>query len=199
MPKTGTTSLNQALNALGIRTLHWLSEKRTLDQLEKGDLRLDALRNHDGVTDIIGMLWYKELDRIFPGSKFILTVRQKEDWLESASHFWPKNEAKKKERALYYYRTSVFGCLDFRRDHFWDVYEDHRHNVRRYFVDRPQDLLEIDICSGQGWEKLCPFLNIETPDIPFPHLNHYRKKSEPGDQQDANSLNHFIQIDSTQI
>ena len=32
--------------------------------------------------------------------------------------------------------------------------------------------LKINICDdGDGWEKICPFLNVPIPDIPFPHLN----------------------------
>lgn len=43
--------------------------------------------------------------------------------------------------------------------------------MRDYFAGRPEDLLIMDICAGDGWEKLCPFLGFEIPETPFPHLN----------------------------
>jgi hypothetical protein len=32
-------------------------------------------------------------------------------------------------------------------------------------------LLVMDICGGEGWEKLCPFLNQPTPEVAFPRRN----------------------------
>ena len=32
-----------------------------------------------------------------------------------------------------------------------------------------EDLLIIDITKGEGWEKLCLFLNKEIPNTEFPH------------------------------
>jgi hypothetical protein len=43
-------------------------------------------------------------------------------------------------------------------------------DVQEYFKDRPADLLVMNICAGEGWEKLCPFLNrdaIPSRDFPF--------------------------------
>lgn len=37
----------------------------------------------------------------------------------------------------------------------------------------PGDLLVIDICAGERWEKLCPYLGCEAPDISFPHANEW--------------------------
>jgi hypothetical protein len=35
-------------------------------------------------------------------------------------------------------------------------------------VDRPRDLLVLDTLAGEGWEALCPFLDVPVPDKPFP-------------------------------
>jgi hypothetical protein len=29
----------------------------------------------------------------------------------------------------------------------------------------------MNICDGEGWEKLCSFLNKPIPDVPFPKEN----------------------------
>jgi Sulfotransferase domain len=49
-----------------------------------------------------------------------------------------------------------------------------RHNdeVRAYFRDRPDDLLEIDISADPRWEPVCAFLGLPVPPVSFPHSNH---------------------------
>ena len=37
--------------------------------------------------------------------------------------------------------------------------------------DVVQLLLEMDIIAGDGWEVLCPFLEVSIPAEPFPYLN----------------------------
>jgi len=48
--------------------------------------------------------------------------------------------------------------------------------VMDYFKDRPDDLLIIDICSGEGFEKLAPFLGRPLPAQPFPHKGNILSK-----------------------
>ena len=33
------------------------------------------------------------------------------------------------------------------------------------------NILVIDIIAGDGWEKLCKFLNCDIPDVAFPNTN----------------------------
>ena len=50
------------------------------------------------------------------------------------------------------------------------TYLDHLEDVKKYFKDRPEDLLIINIISDEGWEKLCPFLNKKIPKKLFPNV-----------------------------
>ena len=52
-----------------------------------------------------------------------------------------------------------------------EVYRKHIADVKEYFKNRPDDLLVIDVTSGDGWEKLCNFLEKEIPRKAFPHVN----------------------------
>jgi hypothetical protein len=45
---------------------------------------------------------------------------------------------------------------------------EHEREVEAFFADAPQRLLVLDICAGEGWEKLCPFLGRPVPRQPFP-------------------------------
>ena len=42
-------------------------------------------------------------------------------------------------------------------DLYMDRYLRHYNEVRAYFKDRPNDLLEVSWTDGDGWEKICPF------------------------------------------
>jgi hypothetical protein len=44
--------------------------------------------------------------------------------------------------------------------------------VREYFGERlGKDLLVLDICEGDAWERLASFLGHKPPAAPFPHYN----------------------------
>ncbi len=79
---TGTRSLNQALIMLGIPAKHWPHDRETYHELANGVYRLSILEKYDAVTDVTLAPFYAQLDQEYPGSKFILTVRDKKEWLE---------------------------------------------------------------------------------------------------------------------
>jgi hypothetical protein len=112
------------------------------------------------------------LDDNFPNSKFILTARDKETWLKSVHRFvsiWGNIRGNSIIDLIR--KMHIFHCINYDEDYISVLYDNHFRNVEYYFKDRKQDLLVIDICGGEGWEKLCPFLNKDVPDVPFPHKN----------------------------
>ncbi len=167
-----------ALHILGWDTIHYPADQATFDELAAANYDLSILKEYHGITDITVSPFYAQLDRQFPGSKFILTVRDREPWLRSTRFHWegrsafqeptsPEEETYMKVRRLL--RAAVFGCYDFNVEHFSHVYDQHVRNVREYFKDRPEDLLIMDICGGESWDTLCHFLGHPTPCEPFPH------------------------------
>jgi hypothetical protein len=53
-------------------------------------------------------------------------------------------------------------------------YYDTSKEIRRFFSDKQDQFLEIDICAGAGWEPLCKFLEVPVPSETFPHANKTR-------------------------
>ena len=54
----------------------------------------------------------------------------------------------------------------------WEkLYHQHHKSVKDYFKNRPNDILEFNLFEGDGWEKLCGFLNIDQPSVAFPFAN----------------------------
>ena len=68
--KTGTFSLTTALQYLGYSAIH---NPTSLRQVEL----------HAAATDMPVTVIFELLDRMFPGGKFIYSVRDREPWLES--------------------------------------------------------------------------------------------------------------------
>lgn len=182
LSKTGTSTLTEALNILGIRSIHFPNDDQTFSELKRGEYRLSVLRDYDSATDTPIAPYYAQLDRAWPGSKFILTVREKASWLRSAEAHWrvlkvdgrmAKNE--RFQGFVDFISATVYGCIDFNAERFSHAYDMHVRNVSQYFAGRANDLLVLDICRGAEWEELCAFLEVPVPDgVQFPHANRAR-------------------------
>jgi hypothetical protein len=83
--RTGTASLCEALNQLGIKTKHF-SGHLTLEELLSGSGHLAILNDYQGIANGTASP-YRQIDQVYPGSKFILTVREKDSWLESKRRY----------------------------------------------------------------------------------------------------------------
>jgi len=174
--KTGTRSLHDALEILGFRSVHWGGPEpqaalrrgpQIRDAVERaaqeGRPLLDDLEDADAYADILALSTnFDVLDRQYPGSKFILTVRDLDEWLDSRRRHVEVNIARR-ERGEY---PGTFLAVDVEG---WSAEKaDHEARVASHFAKRPDDLLVMDIAAGDGWERLCPFLGIAAPDEPFP-------------------------------
>ena len=81
--KTGTKTLGECLRVLGYR--HCSQRLDLVDCLYNGNLEriVDEARRFDSVEDWPWTLLYREMDAAFPGSRFILTIRNENRWLRS--------------------------------------------------------------------------------------------------------------------
>jgi Sulfotransferase domain len=159
LSRTGTTSLHFALGLLGFRSIHYPPFHRLHELLER----------YDAAVDTPVACIFRELDALYPGSRFILTMREVRSWLASTQAFFagpPPQAAWKREVRLRTYGTLEWNCRTFLR-----AYNRHRDNVVSHFADRPGALLILDITAGEGWDELCAFLQKPIPRVPFPHEN----------------------------
>lgn len=173
--RTGTTSMTEALGHLGYTIIH---TPDVWHQLKYGDYNLDLL-NHpqvDGIGDVAAAIFFKQLDREWPGSKFILTLRELGGWLRSqeyhvkASHVEERTGAAREN--MVFTRAAAYGSVEYERWRFIDVYRDHLRSVRDHFSGR-DDLLQIKLgWEGQKkWSLLCEFLGKASPRAEFPMSN----------------------------
>ena len=163
--KTGTSSLGVALIELGYTVV---GARLDLEEpLRAGNVGavMDVARQFDAVQDVPWAVLFRDLDREFPGAKFVFTDREDAAWLRSAQrHFGDKHIS------MHEWIYGEGACVG-NEDVYLARFRRHRHEVREYFAERRNDLLELNFAAGDGWDALCEFLGKEIPNKPWPHAN----------------------------
>jgi hypothetical protein len=156
--RTGTHTFCEALRLLGYDRV-------------KYNPQFDELRDLNGGADNGVTIFYKYLDYKFPGSRFVLTMRDLDSWLESIQYINNRNSpVNREDDTIIMRRMTMYETVTFDREKYTSAYHRHHADVERYFEGR-DDLLRMNIMEGDGWDKLCPFLGIELPVAAFPHLH----------------------------
>ncbi len=92
--KTGTTSLATVFKLCGLAMGDQVEGELTSYSARRGDFKklIDYVQRAEAFQDspFADGVTYANLDALFPGSKFILTVRPAEDWFRSFSRFTAK-------------------------------------------------------------------------------------------------------------
>ena len=167
--KTGTSSFHEAMTILGYESLHWGGPPVRLKIEAARDAGLPLLSNldqrYDAFSDIEVLAKnFALLDEQYPGSRFVLTVRPIEDWIDSRRRH-VENNIRRKARGEYDGTFLVVDEERWRRD--WNR---HVTRVREYFTGR-DDFIELDISKRPGWGPLCGLLGKPEPPVPFPWAN----------------------------
>lgn len=181
--KTGTSSLHEAFRILGFKSVHCLDDEgnNIKDIIQENFLAghniLKGLEKYDAISD-----WdmaphtteiFKEFDKQYPDSKFILNIRNLESWLDSREKHVKRNQERKRKKP-----KEDIKWLTIDRDAWEGHFKTHYDEVYNYFKGREDELLVFDVTKDDGWDKLCPFLNLPIPTVSFPKKNvASRKKS----------------------
>ena len=174
LPRTGTTSLTEALNRLDYHAVHLLNP-HTQNLISWDDfLRFDAF------TDSSVAHCFETLYHTFPNAKFIYTTRNIRDWTNSTASEnhrisrapLPDDLFRISRHWLFPHFLQISQSL-FCRFPTWEAaYRAHDQRVRSFFHDKPADkFLELPICDGAGFKELCEFLGRPLPVTPFPYIN----------------------------
>jgi len=175
MQKTATTSLDAALKIIGYDSSHWESGQwavSILREMRKFGRSLTVEKTY-ALCDLPIPILFRELDRAYPGSKYILTIRDEVDWLKSARDHWSYEHNKFRPDwdiwpAANFIHRATYGQKHFDAEVFLARYRRHNAEVLEYFKDRSADLLVMDMSNGAGWKELCGFFGKPIPDRPYP-------------------------------
>jgi hypothetical protein len=167
--KTATTSFHEAMLILGYASLHWggppvralveraLEEQRPL--LDDLDPEFEVFSDIEALS-----LNFAVLDVQYPGSRFVLTTRNEDAWIDSRRRHVERNR-RRKEAGEY-----GGGFLEVDEPAWRNLWRLHHESVERYFTGR-DDLLTIDLTAEPTWERLCEFLGDPIPPVMFPWVN----------------------------
>ena len=167
LPFTGTINLTLALNYLGYRAIHFPHDPRTLEQIRNSDDPLDLLNRFHAAVDLPLSPHFKKLDCLYPGSKFILTLREEAEWRTVLENYWSQPPLSLDEVGC---RQILYDMLRLDVQQATDAYPRHVGEVLDYFQGPARSrLLVMDIHQADRWDKLCPYLEIPIPTAPFPY------------------------------
>lgn len=178
MSRTGSTSLSRALERIGYNTIHFNNGSKIIDWVDffDADAFLDA-----PVSARFETLYYS-----FENCKFIYLEREIDEWVKSISNFYdtkcPKEIGKYEINSGWGYSEGwpennvslrmMHKNLYTRYESWREAYIAFDDRVVQFFEEKSNDkLLRLNVTGGEGWQKLCSFLDVPVPDGPFPHVN----------------------------
>lgn len=188
--KTGTTTMEHALRAMGYRMGWQPRGEMLLRDWAKRDFRriVDLCNTADAFQDLPFSADYtfQAVDAAFPGSKFILTVRDNpEQWFASLVRFHTQIVGKGRipttdDLRDFPYRypgflleamQAIYGDKLYDEEVYIADYVAYNRRVAEYFRHRPDDLLVLNVSAPDAMERLCVFLGRKYEGQQMPHLN----------------------------
>ena len=177
--RTGTKSLQAALNLLGFGPCHHMVE--VFAHPESAKLWIDAAKGqpdweaifagYQSVVDYPGAQFWRELTTYYPDAKVLHTVRDPDQWFDSTqvTIFAPEGRSRRPGPMTEFFNIfmSEFGDQIHDRAFMTAYFQEH---TRRVVETIPSERLLIYQVS-QGWGPLCDFLGVDAPDVPFPAQN----------------------------
>ncbi len=180
--RTGTKSMQTALNMLGFGPCHHMVE--VFAHPESMQLWIDAaegrpdwdliFKDYQSMVDYPGAAYWKQIADHFPQAKVLHTVRDPDKWWEStqATIFNPEGMARRRgtssvaERFFGSFMGPLAAHLDDRA-YMTDYFRKHTEAVKAAIA--PERLLIYEV--GEGWDRLCKFLGVPVPAEPYPSEN----------------------------
>lgn len=192
--KTGTTTMKRALGDVGYIVGSERAAKPLFHDWVKRDFKpiIKFCKSAEAFQDSPFSFPYTfiALDQAYPGSKFILTVRDDEEqWYKSITKFHSRLWGDGVEPPT---RGQLEAAFNDYRGRPWDVnralfsspesdpynelalkdfYSRHNRAVMDYFKGRPEDLLVINVAESGAYKKFVDFLGVKTSLREFPWEN----------------------------
>jgi Sulfotransferase domain len=178
--RTGTKSLQTALNMLGVGPCHHMVEVFAHPEsvpwwIEAGAGKPDwdkIFAGYASMVDYPGAAYWREIAAHYPRAKVLHTVRDADKWFDStqATIFAPGSHTTTDEGPMAPFFTSFLKDLRphmHDRAYMTDYFRRHTEEVKNTIA--PERLLIYE--AGQGWAPLCEFLGVPVPAEPYPSEN----------------------------
>ena len=178
--RTGTKSMQTALNMLGVGPCHHMVE--VFAHPESRFLWMDAaagkpdwdaiFAGYQSMVDYPGAYHWRAIAAHYPDAKVLHTVRDPDQWFElTRSHGYSAADGPTSKPGpfspLFATFTRAFGEHQHHRAFMTDYFRRHTEEVVRTI---PAERLLV-YTVGDGWDPLCKFLGVPVPTQPYPSEN----------------------------
>lgn len=191
--KTGTTSIKKAFLDLGFIVGNQREAEKLMPHYINGNYA--PIINYCKTAQVFQDLpfscpeTYKYVDEAYPKSKFILTVRDSaEQWYNSLIRFhsikFGNGRVPTKqdlENAVYVWKGFPWEVFShkyktpeddpYNKQILIDYYNSYNEGAIKYFAERPEDFIVINVGEKESYEKLMAFLDLKSPYAHFPWEN----------------------------
>ncbi|MEQ1866476.1 MAG: sulfotransferase family protein, partial [Micropepsaceae bacterium] len=178
--RTGTKSMQTALNMLGFGPCHHMVEVFAHQEsvpwwIEAGAGRGNwdkIFEGYNSMVDYPGAFYWRELAAHYPDAKVLHTERDPDKWFDStqATIFAPVSPATMAEGPMAeFFESFLKDIRGHMHDRAFMTAHFRRHNEEVKRTIPPARLLVYE--AGQGWAPLSKFLNVPVPDAPYPSEN----------------------------
>ena len=195
LPRTATTSVCAAMLDLGLKTAHTAYTHKAMAQAQV-------------IADTPVFCDYQQLDKNYSGAKYIYLTRSLPLWLPSIKQLLQRMATNLLRndggfnptiKRCYQQVFSPFTEQNIKQDEFLTLcYQRHQQTVIDYFIDRPQDLLIMDVNHNNSYCALVEFLtthNVIT--MPDNHGSTFEHLNAGGKVIAWNNIKHPLKIEST--
>ena len=151
------------------------SAPNSIPLLESVDL--EFLRRHDAFFDNPIPFRYQALETVCPDSKWIVTQRPVDDWINSMDWlFGPGLDRLKPDmrRVGDRIHRQLYGSDRFDEERLRALYERHYAAVDEWVTGR--NSVWIHVQEGMSWEPICALLDVAVPNVDFPHANRRHRR-----------------------
>ena len=157
----------------------WSWERNNLLKIVNNNFDPDTLSLNNAFGDAPIPLFYKYLDKKYPGSKFIYCYRDEEKWLDSMKWMYEEGAVLWRHGLLEdEIKYATYGTTVFDRNTLLRKYRNYHQEVLDYFVMKKNDLLVLNMDKNElSYAILCKYLDKPLPDSSFPQSNKNRSVS----------------------
>jgi hypothetical protein len=179
--RTGTKSMQTALNMLGFGPCHHMIE--VFQHPESMALWIEASKGKDvwdqifkdykSAVDYPTAAYWRQLADKYPDAKVLHTTRDADQWYDSAysTILSPDSPATRQASGVQaeFFASFVGPIREHMADRAYMTDYFRKHDAEVKATIAPERLLVYQV--GSGWEPLCAFLGVPVPGEPYPSEN----------------------------
>jgi len=158
--KSGTVSIKEACKQLGLRVLHDRNDRgmEIIESFKNGDLH-PAIAEYDVFLDAPYYEVINEIRTLVNDCRFIHLSREYNDWIASriAHCFY--------SRVMKINDWNTINTVGWEKEYQWIL------NIIEKSLRETDQVVTMNVSTGDGWKQLCQLIGCRIPDTPFPFLH----------------------------